>query len=72
MSRNRRIAGTIRVNDNKDDVLIVKFRNARYRRWGSTFAPQHILIVCSFKAKILFNIGATHLLVSLYFCHEVR
>ena len=67
MPRNRRIADTIRVDDDHDDVPIVQFRNARYRRWGSTSAPQHILIVCSFEAKILFNRGATYLLVSLYF-----
>jgi hypothetical protein len=66
MPRNRHKIDTIRVNDNKD-VHIVKFRNARYRRRGSTSAPQHILIVSSFKAKILFNTSATHSFMSLYF-----
>jgi hypothetical protein len=30
------------------------------------------LLFAFFEAKILFNMGANHLFVSLYFCHEVR
>jgi len=67
MSRNKRIADTIRLEDDQDDVPIVQFRNARYRSRGNTSTPKHILIVFSFKAKILFDTGATHSFVSLYF-----
>ena len=67
MPRNKRIADTIRLEDDQDDVPIMQFRNARYRSRGNTSTPKHILIVCSFEAKILFDTSATHSFVSPYF-----
>jgi len=42
MSRNRRIADTIRVNDDQDNVPIVRLRTARQRRRRGAPMPQHV------------------------------
>jgi hypothetical protein len=42
MSRNRRIIDTIRVDDDQDNVPIVRLRTARQRRRRGAPVPQHV------------------------------
>ena len=42
MPRSRRIADTIRVDDDKDNVPIVRLRTARQRRRRGAPVPQHV------------------------------
>jgi len=42
MSRNRRIAETVIVEDDQDDVPIVRLRTARQRRRRGAPVPQHV------------------------------
>ena len=42
MPRNRRIADTVRVEDDQDDVPIVRLRTTRQRRRRGAPVPQHV------------------------------